>query len=413
MRCVSTYSALSAGFVFLCAAAISVMLLTGVPQYTCAQSPSLDKKITDQQKTLDRIREQIKEHRARSKKLGRREKAVLGNLQRIDREIDLSREFLRNLAIQESLLSEHIDSLRAEIRENGDEVDVQQARLASRLRAMYMRDPHYRLDFILGASTMEQVVTRYRYSRLIAQQDAALVRSFRERTLQLETESARMTEMLADMSVVRNERESEAEKLEVSKKKRKETLRKIRTQKSQHGKAIVELKKAQARVKNLIGGLEKKRMSEKGGGPMTAREFAALKGKMRWPVKGRVVRPFGKFTHPKYGTVTFNNGVDIEAAPGTPILAVAAGTVEFVDWIEAYGKCIIINHGAGYYTLYAHVSTTFVRQHQLVGGGDVIAEVGDTGSLDGYQCHFEIRKSKRALNPMHWFARSTARSASR
>jgi septal ring factor EnvC (AmiA/AmiB activator) len=79
--------------------------------------------------------------------------------------------------------------------------------------------------------------------------------------------------------------------------------------------------------------------------------------------------------------------------------------VEFVDWIDGYGRCIILNHGGGYYTLYAHVSSAFVAQGQTVEGGEVIAEVGDTGSLQGYQCHFEIRKSKQALNPMDWFAR--------
>ena len=121
-----------------------------------------------------------------------------------------------------------------------------------------------------------------------------------------------------------------------------------------------------------------------------------------------MVRKFGKITHPTYGTVTFNNVMAVEAAPGRPIRAVAAGTVEFVDWIDAYGKCIILNHGGGYYTLYAHVSTTCVRQGEAVGGGDVVAEVGDTGSLDGDQCHLEIRKPKQALNPLGWLARAGA-----
>jgi len=103
--------------------------------------------------------------------------------------------------------------------------------------------------------------------------------------------------------------------------------------------------------------------------------------------------------------VTFNNGVDIGSTAGAPIRAVASGQVEFVDWIDGYGKCIILNHGGGYYTLYAHVSATFISQGQKIAGGDVIAEVGDTGSLNGFECHFEIRKSKQALNPAEWFAR--------
>jgi murein DD-endopeptidase MepM/ murein hydrolase activator NlpD len=121
------------------------------------------------------------------------------------------------------------------------------------------------------------------------------------------------------------------------------------------------------------------------------------------PVKGEIVRAFGKNRHPRFGTVTFNSGIDIQASPGAPIRAVATGVVEFIDWIAGYGKCIILNHGGGYYTLYAHLSSTFVNKGAKITGGDVIAEVGDSGSLEGFGCHFEIRKSKEALNPMEWF----------
>ena len=103
--------------------------------------------------------------------------------------------------------------------------------------------------------------------------------------------------------------------------------------------------------------------------------------------------------------MTFNNGVDIAAPSGTPIRAVAAGRVEFVDWIGGYGNCIILNHGGGYYTLYAHAAETFVNPGQVVSHKEVIAEVGDSGSLNGFECHFEIRKSKQALNPIEWFAK--------
>jgi murein DD-endopeptidase MepM/ murein hydrolase activator NlpD len=118
-----------------------------------------------------------------------------------------------------------------------------------------------------------------------------------------------------------------------------------------------------------------------------------------------VIGTFGKSRHPTFGTVTFNNGIDIQAEPGAPIRAVAAGRVEFVDWIDGYGNCIIVNHGGAYYTLYAHASEIFVRPNQNVSANDVVAEVGDSGSLKGYACHFEIRKSKQALNPAEWLAK--------
>ena len=113
----------------------------------------------------------------------------------------------------------------------------------------------------------------------------------------------------------------------------------------------------------------------------------------------------------KHGPAQFEGSVLLEITHGDTgdvlgrFRAVAPGRVEFVDWITGYGNCIILNHGEGYYTLYAHASDIFVAPGQVVARKEVIAEVGDTGSLNGYECHFEIRKAKKALNPSKWFAK--------
>jgi len=375
-----------------------------------AMPQDVEKKIETQQEELQRIKKDIDNHRAERSRLGKQEKAVLGKLKSIDQEIDLSQTYLRQLQSQEGLLSSHIDSLSAEIVYSIETLEYQKEQLSRRLRQLYKRDPNYRWDVILGSRSIDQALARYKFMKVIAEQDAAMVEGVQRRTMKLRTEQASLTESLSEVAVVRATSEEEATNLVSSKQERKAMLAGIRTKKSQHNKAIKELEKAQEEVKDLLGALEKKRLASQlpGGG-----DFKTLKGRMIWPVEGKVVRKYGKQTHKKYGTVTFNNGIDIAAARGTPIVAVAPGIVEYVDWIDAYGKCIIINHGGGYYTLYAHVSATFVRQDQHVGIGDVIAEVGDTGSLDGFECHFEVRQSKQALDPLKWLAPSRKGGASR
>jgi septal ring factor EnvC (AmiA/AmiB activator) len=131
-------------------------------------------------------------------------------------------------------------------------------------------------------------------------------------------------------------------------------------------------------------------------------DFSRNKGRLAWPVNGRVARQFGTQTNPRFGTSTFNSGIDIAASFGTPIVAVAKGRVEYVSWLEGYGKCAIINQGGGYYTLYAHASEILVAVGKDVAAGDVIGRVGDTGSTIGTALHFEIRRGKDALNPLEW-----------
>ena len=101
-------------------------------------------------------------------------------------------------------------------------------------------------------------------------------------------------------------------------------------------------------------------------------------------MRGTVVGRFGPEVHPKWGTTTMNNGIDIQAAMGTPVHAVAKGRVEYTSEDYAgYGQIVILNHGDGYYTLYAHLSEILVEIGASVESGQIIGRVGDTGSLKG------------------------------
>lgn len=377
-------------------------LLLLAPGHPAFAQGSVEDKIENQQQELEKIRRELEEHKRKSQQLKKVERAEIEKLSTLDRDIDLARRYLDGLMEQEGLLTDQIDSLSTIIVTESERLEAHERALAQRLRQMYMRDPHHRFEIIAGSGSIKQAITRYKFMQIIAEQDAQVISAYRDSKRRLEIQTATLTESLSEIAMVRQQSETQSQALQTNRKRRASSLARIRSQKSQHTKAIKQLEKAQEEVKDLIGNLERKRLEQERSGIVDSGDFAKLKGKMSWPVNGKVLRGYGKITHPKYGTVTFNNGIDIKASSGAPIVAVASGVVEFVDWIDAYGKCVIINHGGGYYTLYAHVATTFVAQGRNVAAGDVIAEVGDSGSLDGYNCHFEIRKSKQALNPLHW-----------
>lgn len=122
-------------------------------------------------------------------------------------------------------------------------------------------------------------------------------------------------------------------------------------------------------------------------------------------MNGRILKPYGRSVHPEFQTVVMNKGINIGAAAGTPIQCVADGRVEYVDWLPGYGQCIIVDHGDGYFTLYAHASAIFPARGAAVHAGEVLGEVGDTGSLNGSQLYFEIRQGKDSLDPAAWLSR--------
>lgn len=120
----------------------------------------------------------------------------------------------------------------------------------------------------------------------------------------------------------------------------------------------------------------------------------------RWPVVGKINSPFGWRRHPITKRRSFHTGIDIKAGTGVLIRAAKAGRVAYSGWMGGYGRVVVINHGNGYSTLYAHCSRLLVRKGTKVSSGKVIAKVGTSGRVTGPHLHFEVRKNNKAINPL-------------
>lgn len=119
-----------------------------------------------------------------------------------------------------------------------------------------------------------------------------------------------------------------------------------------------------------------------------------------WPVQGRLTDGYGYREHPISGENSFHQGIDIAVPLGRTFVAARSGRVIFSGWRGSYGRTIIIDHGDGDWTVYAHNSANLVREGQYVKRGEVIGRVGETGSTTGPNLHFEVRRHRRAVNPL-------------
>jgi septal ring factor EnvC (AmiA/AmiB activator) len=133
--------------------------------------------------------------------------------------------------------------------------------------------------------------------------------------------------------------------------------------------------------------------------------FAALKGKLGWPVQGRLTGDFGQ---PRAGGVVKWNGVLLEAPAGTAVRAVYHGRVAFADWLPGLGLLLIVDHGGGYMSLYGHNEALLKESGDWVQPGETIAQVGDTGGQARPALYFEIRFKGEPVNPHTWITRPTA-----
>jgi murein DD-endopeptidase MepM/ murein hydrolase activator NlpD len=118
-----------------------------------------------------------------------------------------------------------------------------------------------------------------------------------------------------------------------------------------------------------------------------------------WPVSGRITSPFGNRQSPRGGGAQFHTGMDISIPSGTPVKATADGVVSFSGWLAGNGNLVVLEHGFGYSTCFAHNKSTVVKVGQKVKRGEVIAYSGSTGNSTGPHVHYEVWKNGKAVNP--------------
>ena len=125
-----------------------------------------------------------------------------------------------------------------------------------------------------------------------------------------------------------------------------------------------------------------------------------------WPVDGRLLSPFGARTDPFSGEGAFHTGVDISAITGTPVHAAADGIVVHAETEAGYGRLVVIDHGGGLQTYYAHLSRFFVQTGQTIRRGDVVGAVGSSGRATAPHLHYEVRIGGAPVNPYRYLAKS-------
>ena len=127
-----------------------------------------------------------------------------------------------------------------------------------------------------------------------------------------------------------------------------------------------------------------------------------------WPVNGRLMDGFGHRSDPFSGEGAMHTGVDISAAFGTPVKATGDGIVTFANWNGGYGRCVVVDHGNGYQTWYAHLSRMDVVEGDEIRQGEVVGRVGTTGRSTGAHLHYEVRIHSTPVNPYRFLAQTLA-----
>jgi murein hydrolase activator len=206
---------------------------------------------------------------------------------------------------------------------------------------------------------------------------------------ELAAEEQRLTELESD-------RKNELDRLEAARSERRAALASLEAESRTRAQRLVRLERQQAGLESLVR--ELRRAIDRA--PIDSHDaFARLRGKLAWPVSGRIAASFGQS---RGGAVKWD-GVLIDTEPGASVRAISAGRVIFADWLPGLGLLMIIDHGDGYLSLYGHNERLLKPVGAQVAAGDAIAAAGDTGGSASPALYFEIRKGDRPIDPLPWF----------
>jgi len=333
------------------------------------------------------------------KELEGQEKQHLQTLYSIEEQLNLNNQLLTKIGKQIKDINNLVESMEKQLEINRKDLDNRQKFLNERLVWIYKRSRFSSTASILSAGDFSQAARRLYMFSLLNRYDRNILLEIETLIARIKTEKTELAIQKQSILSLQTEKQNQVRITKQNRLKRKDLLKEVRTQKDIELKGIEQLNEDQGRLAGILETLlENRKILDK----QAAAEFNNLKGKLLWPVKGKILRAFGKIKDKKYNTVISNPGIDIDAAAGTNVIASSTGEVAYISWLRGYGSFVILDHGGGYYSLYAHLDDIAVESGQFVIAGEIIGTVGETGSLLEPVMHFELRYGKEQLDPVPW-----------
>jgi septal ring factor EnvC (AmiA/AmiB activator) len=324
-------------------------------------------------------------------RLRSQERSLLGEVERLDLEVRLRGEELRETQLVLQRTSEQLEATGRRVRELEASIAAARPVLAARARALYKLGELSYLRLLLSVERPADLFRGYRFVSALARRDNQRIAGFRSDLAALATTRAELERRTREALELRTTLERTRRAHDADRRRKERLLTEIVERKETHAAYVQELEEAEARLQQLLQGLTTEDV---------AVPISAFKGSLPWPVVGRVRVPFGRRKHAKFDTYTVENGIEIEAPEGEPVSAIHEGTVVFADRFRVYGLMVVLDHGGKHHSLYAHLAELRVRPGQQVASGEEIGTVG-TG-LEGPGLYFEVRFQGRSEDPVEW-----------
>ena len=380
-------------------------LLAG-PATVLAQNA--DARIRAQREELDRVRRERAALEQRMANLQGSVHDLRDELANLDRQRAATELVLKTLDAQLVAITNDVAEATNRVAMAEGDLSYRRTALAKRLVDIYKRGPLHATEALLTARSFGELVARYKYLHELAVHDRSLVKRVEVLRNDIVRQRADLVKLRDAVEDNRGDKLREEERLAILGRMRESSLQEAQKSTTQIQERLARIRQSETRLSGVLAAIEAERRRTESTRPNAARATTTLKttdGKLDWPVEGTFLFRFGRVINPN-NTTTRWNGVGIAAPIGTPVKSVAAGSVVSVGQLGTYGLTVILDHGGGYFSIYASLNSvpSSLRKGTVLKKGDPVGTVGISDPDLKPHLHFEIRTppNGNAVDPESW-----------
>jgi len=382
--------------------------------FVFGQSPQrdYDEELRYQNDAINKMKNEIEELSSKLRKTNIIETTTSKRIINLDEELALINKLIQSLKKEEDATKNKINILKKDIKKKENELNTMRDRYKQRVVNTYLKGRISDLEKVLSSTSWRQAIYRTQYLKIISSIEQKMTNEIEHLLLMINKDKLKLESLLRQSISLKRDKQKQMSSLRKMRIKREKELTRIRQDKSALANYLQEkaagVKQLETIIKKVLEDkvrFEREDRIRQQQEALKTKEFNFLKGQLPWPTEGRVISKFGKQWNAQLKTTTDNPGIDIKGQPGSPIRSTVSGVVTTVTYIRGYGTTIIIDHGGGFYTVYSHVTNIQTHVDSEVRSGDVIAYMGDSGSINGSKLHFEVWGKGQKLDPEKWLVK--------
>lgn len=361
--------------------AVSIVLLHSTAVYA---------DLAEEQKKLERVQQETQRKQEELKDVQQQKNSLIKELERLNNQLNEAENQLGKVERDIDATKKELERVLKELEKAQKELEKRDNLYKQRLRTMYKNSGYGYLEVLLNAENFSDFISRFYLVSKVAAYDVSILEELKEYRDLVQAKENEVREKEIRMLSLRNNLLRQKEEIKVVTASRNNALSRVKSEEKELDKMLAELEKTSRQITQTILSL--------------AQDGEFIGGKFTWPAPGYtyITSDYGWRLHPIYKTNKFHSGIDIRVPWGQKIVAAGAGKVIYSDTYGGYGKTVMVDHGGGIVTLYAHNSSLKVKVGTIVTAGTTIALSGSTGVSTGPHLHFEVRKDGEVVNPRPW-----------